>query len=168
MDYTKIWYILGIMTILVLVKCSQIPETYVESEEELYFIEDSIVEDSISRDSIICQQDSVLKLADQAMKQLEFKKDLRRNMLSQIQQQLKNEKLTQNQILSLQKQSTRYEKEIKEFHRKRVVRKDSIIYNITYRDTEICKPVYIPDTIYVEVLDTIMVKKLKRKKKKRD
>lgn len=165
MDYTKIWYILGIMVILILVKCSQIPETYIESEEELDWAEESMEEDTI-KDSVLCQQDSVLKLADQAMQQLEFKKDLRRNMLSQIQQQLKNEKLTQNQIISLQKQSARYEKEIKEYHRRRVVRKDSIIYNITYKDTEICKPVYIPDTIYVEVLDTIKVKKLKKRKKR--
>ena len=101
------------------------------------------------------------------MKQLEFKGDLRRNMLSQIQQQLQSEKLTKSQIQVLQQQSQSYEEQIKEHHRRGVVKKDSVVYSITYKDTEVCKPVYIPDTIYVEVLDTIMVKKLKKKKKKR-
>lgn len=167
MDYTKIWYALGIMAMLVLVKCSQIPEIYPESEEELYFVLDSI-EENIVKDSILDQQDSVLRLADQAMQQLEFKEDLRKDMLSQIQHQLQNEKLTKTQIEALQNQSELYKEQIKGYSTRRVVEKDSIIYNITYRDTEICKPVYISDTIYVEVLDTVMVKKLKRKKKKRD
>lgn len=139
-----------------------------ESLEEPY-IEEITPTDTITPIDTIhfCQQDSVLRLADEAMKQLEFKGDLRRNMLSQIQQQLQSEKLTKNQIQVLQQQSQSYEEQIKEHHRRGVVKKDSVVYNITYKDTEICKPIYIPDTIYVEVLDTIMVKKLKWKRKKK-
>lgn len=139
-------------------------------QEDIIIKEDSLIHDTIFTDDSIhfYQQDSVLRLADEAMQQLEFKEDLRKNMLVQIQQQLQNEKLTKTQIQVLQQQSRSYEEQIKEHHRRDVVRKDSVIYNITYKDTEICKPVYIPDTIIVEVLDTVMVKKLKRKRKRRD
>lgn len=115
-----------------------------------------------------CHQDSVLRLADEAMRDLDIKDDLRKNMIFQIQQQLQNEKLTKSQIQVLQQQSQSYEIQIQEYHRKRVVRKDSVIYNIIYKDTVICRPVYISDTIYVEVLDTVKVKKLKRKRKHYD
>jgi len=113
-------------------------------------------------------QDSILKIADKAMRDLNIKEGLRKNMIFQIQQQIKNEELTKQQIQILQQQSQSYEVQIQEYHRRRVVRKDSVIYNIIYKDTVICRPVYISDTIYVEVLDTIKVKKLKRKRKHHD
>ena len=152
--------LLIIILILFLFKCSSLEEPYIK--------EIAPADTLIPQDTVIYQQDSVLRLADEAMQQLDFKEDLRKNMLEQIQHQLQSEQLTKNQIQVLQQQSQSYQDQIKEHHRIEVVKKDSIVYNIQYRDTIICKPVYIPDTIYVEVVDTILVKKLKRKKRKKD
>ena len=108
--------------------------------------------------------DSILKIADKAMKDLELKKEIRKGMMEQIQKQLKNEELTKGQIQVLQQQSVAYEAQIKDHLEKQIINRDTIIYHIQYRDTIICKPVYVPDTIIVEVLDTIKVKKLKKKR----
>ena len=42
--------------------------------------------------------DSILKLANEAMEALELKRDLRKNMMNQIQQKLEDEELTKKQI----------------------------------------------------------------------
>ena len=98
------------------------------------------------------------------MKDLELKRELRNSMMDQIQKQLKSEALTKRQIQVLQQQSVAYELQIKDHIEKQIINRDTIIYHIQYRDTIICQPVYVPDTIIVEVLDTVKVKKLKKKK----
>lgn len=110
--------------------------------------------------------DSILKIADKAMKDLELKRELRKGMMDQIQKQLKSEALTKRQIQVLQQQSVAYEKQIKDHIEKQIINRDTIIYHIQYRDTIIYQPIYVPDTIIIEVLDTVKVKKLKKKKKR--
>jgi len=112
--------------------------------------------------------DSILKIADKAMKDLELKRELRNSMMEQIQKQLVSESITKRQIQVLQQQSVSYELQIKDHIEKQIINRDTIIYHIKYRDTIICQPVYIPDTVIVEILDTIIVKKLSRKKRKKN
>tara|TARA_R100000750_G_C2312055_1_gene82856 strand:+ start:293 stop:775 length:483 start_codon:yes stop_codon:yes gene_type:complete len=109
--------------------------------------------------------DSILKLANEAMEALELKRDLRKNMMNQIQQKLEDEELTKKQIQVLKQQSLQYEQQLEEHLKSEIVKKDSVVYNIQYRDTMICKPVFIPDTIIIEVLDTVKVKKLKKRRR---
>lgn len=142
-------------------------DIYLESQEE-----DSLVQ--IEYEDVIISKDSILKLVERAMRQLEFKENIRKDMIVQIKKQMENEELTKHQIEDLQKQSYIYEEQsqiykqqIEEISIRRVIEKDSIVYNIQYRDTIICKPVYIPDTIIIEVLDTVIVKKLSKKKRKK-
>jgi len=109
--------------------------------------------------------DSILKLANEAMEALELKRDLRKNMMNQIQQKLEDEELTKKQIQVLKQQSLQYEQQLEEHLRNEIIKRDSVVYNIQYRDTMICKPIFIPDTIIIEVLDTVNVKKLKKRRR---
>lgn len=146
--------------------------TYKEYEKIELHEEDSLV--NIKYEEISASKDSILKLADEAMKQLEIRKNKRKEMVNQIKKQIENEELTKHQIEDLQKQSQIYEdqnqvyqQQIEEISATQVIEKDSVIYNVQYVDTQIRKPVYIPDTIIVEVLDTVIVKKLNKKRNKK-
>jgi hypothetical protein len=142
--------------------CSQLPQE--DIDDKPFTFDTTIFQDTMP----YIGKDSILKIADEAMKRLQFKENLRKDMVNQIHIQMENEKMSKEQIQSLQQQSYSYEQEIKDYRTKRIVKKDSIIYNIQHKDTIIYKPVYIPDTVIVEILDTIIVKKLSRKKRKQN
>ena len=65
----------------------------------------------------------------------------------------------------MKQQSLQYEQQLEEHLKSEIIKRDSVVYNIQYRDTMICKPVFIPDTIIIEVLDTVKVKKLKKRRR---
>ena len=153
--------ILFLLLILFLFGCGQLIQE--DFDDEPFSFDTTIFQDTMP----YIGKDSILKIADEAMKRLKFKENLRKDMINQIYIQMENEKISKEQIQDLQQQSYSYEQEIEDYRSKRIIKKDSIIYNIQRRDTIIYKPVYIPDTVIVEILDTTMVKKLSRKKKKR-
>jgi hypothetical protein len=153
--------ILFLLLILFLFGCGQL--TQEDFDDEPFSFDTTIFQDTMP----YIGKDSILKIADEVMKRLKFKENLRKDMVNQIHTQMENEKMSKEQIQNLEQQSYSYEQQIEDYRSKRIVKKDSIIYNIQHRDTIIYKPVYIPDTIIVEVLDTIKVKKLSRKKRKK-
>ena len=128
-------------------------------------------------DSLVCEddstfsvpQDSVLRLVDEAMKQFFLKEEYSKDLANQVQTQLNNERNASQQIQVLQQQSTDYEQKLQEKIERSIALEDSVVYNFQYRDTTIFKPkyIYVPDTVIVEVLDTVKVKKIKKKKVKK-
>jgi len=133
-------------------------------EEEVSCIDSSVY---------VIEQDSILRLADQALEQIYIGEKNRQNMVAQIQEQLENKELTQLQIQQLTQQKDQFIVDLEEANKRKITEKDSIIYNIEYVDKEVYNevtiPVYIYDTVHKEVviLDTVKVKKLKKSRSKK-
>jgi len=135
------------------------------------------INEHIIVDSLVCEddstfvvpQDSVLRLVDEAMKQFFLKEEYSKDLANQVQTQLNNERNASQQIQVLQQQSTDYEQKLQEKIERSIALEDSVVYNFQYRDTTIYKPkyIYVPDTVIVEVLDTVKVRKIKKKKGKK-
>jgi hypothetical protein len=119
----------------------------------------------------LIEQDSILRLADEALEQIQIGEENRKDMIAQIQEQMDNKELSNQQIQELQQQQNQIVMELEEANKRKITEKDSIIYNIKYVDkkvySEVRIPVYVYDTVHKEiiVLDTTKVKKLKKKKK---
>jgi hypothetical protein len=116
-------------------------------------------------------EDSILELADEILNHILEQETTNTNIKGELEKEKINKQLTQDQVLFLQEEEIAYKQQIYEqatYIEELKTPKDTVVYNITYRDTEICKPIYIPDTVIVtvEVLDTVKVKRLKKKKKR--
>ena len=116
-------------------------------------------------------KDSIMELANEILHHILKQQTTNTNIKGELEKEKINKKLTQDQVLFLQEEEIAYKQQIYEqaiYIEELKTPKDTVVYNITYRDTEICKPIYIPDTVIVivEVLDTVKVKRLKKKKKR--
>jgi len=141
-----------------------------EMSEEDFEKEVLHIEVSSNTDTLFLSQDSILKLADKVMDHIKRQEESQENMVKEMEKQKINEKLSQEQIIFLQKEELEFKQKI--YEQRSYIDElskptDTVIYNIQYKDTQICKPVYIPDTVYItiEIVDTIKIKKKKKKKK---
>ena len=130
-------------------------------------------EESIKQESS-CDVDSLIMVASQEIKIIKAKKKRERQRLDSLKGELTKHKGNRDEIYKLTLQikdfedaSNSYEVEILELKTKDTIKKDTIIYNIAYKDSEVIlfDTVYDLKTVHKELIvyDTI---KLKHKKKK--
>ena len=150
---------------LIIIGCNQPTETIHSIEEDCIHIDNPFAHDSI------------LELADKIIIHVETQKQDKASMYTEIENQKHeieerniHDKLTEEQIQFLKNEEEELQYQIvaqQVYIEELKAPKDTIIYNIRYKDTIIPKPIYVNDTIHIqiEIVDTIKVKKKKRRNK---
>ena len=118
-------------------------------------------------------KDSILSLADEVMEYVLSKESSKQDHIDSLISSFSTSKdFTQDQLrgigvqLALQKrQCEEYKLELEEYRTKRLVRKDSVVVKVVNKTRFVTDTIY--DTVVVEVVDTVILKKVKPKRKKK-